>query len=81
MTRPARFPNHDVKPECCEVVGVRIGLHVFGLVQHLRVGPALVAGLRLYQTGIVFDSPERERARAARAQAVAPCSKAVECLA
>ena len=69
VTRPARFPNHDIESEGGEVVGIRIGLHVFGLIRHLRIGPALVAGFRLHNAGIAFDSPERERARAAAGDA------------
>jgi hypothetical protein len=50
VARPAGFPNHHIKPECGDVVGVRIGLHVFALIG-------------LYKTGIAFDSSNRKRPR------------------
>ena len=65
MTRPACLPDHDIETKRGEVVGVRVGLHVLGLIRHLRIGPALVAGLGLHYARIAFDSPDRERPRAA----------------
>ena len=65
MTRPASLGNQNIKPERRKIIRKRIDLHVLGLVQHLCVRVALVAGLSLDRTGIAFDPFQRERARAA----------------
>ena len=56
MTRPACLGNQNIQPERRKIVRKRIHLHVLGLVQHLCVRVALVAGLSFDRTGIAFDA-------------------------
>lgn len=55
MPRPAGFPDHDVEIERGEIVCVGIGLGVLGQIDHLRIGLAVVAGLRLDDARSALD--------------------------
>ena len=69
MTRPASLGNQNIEPERRKIVRKRIDLHVLGLVQHLCIRVALVAGLSPDRTGVAFEPFQRKRARAATGNA------------
>ena len=58
---PASLGDEKIQPQRREVVREGVHFHVARLIQHLRVGVALVAGLGFDRPGIAFDSLQRQR--------------------
>src|SRR5215468_6220775 len=72
VASPACLANQKIEPERRKVVGEWVHLHVVSLVQHLRVGMALIAGLGLYRSRTAVNLLQGERARLAAGDAHSP---------
>ena len=62
VARPAGLGDQEVEAKRGQVVGEGIGLDVPGLVKHLRIGAAIVAGLRLDGAATALDFLQRHAA-------------------